>query len=59
MTMDEVKEKLVAKYYDECLICEILDISVEDLLDRFEDRILSKMELFRRESIEENEYDEH
>jgi len=59
MTLEEVKEKLIAKYYDECLICEILDITVEDLLDKFEDRILNKMDMFRRESIEENEYDEY
>jgi hypothetical protein len=58
MTLEEVKEKLIAKYYDECLICEILDITVEDLLDKFEDRILSKMDDFRREEIEENEYND-
>ena len=40
-TLEELKEA-VARDYDAVLVVEALDISVEDLLDAFEDRLIRK-----------------
>jgi|SaaInl5LU_22_DNA_1037371.scaffolds.fasta_scaffold150309_2 hypothetical protein len=47
-TFDELKDK-VARAYDVILLCEILEISEEDILDRFEDRFLNNIEVFEEE----------
>lgn len=36
---DELKDRILEEGYDECLICDILEISTEDLLDKFKDRL--------------------
>lgn len=47
-TFDELKEK-VSRGYDVILLCEILEINEEDILDRFEDRFIKNLELFEEE----------
>ncbi len=37
------------KQYDEVLLCELLDISAEDLVDRFMDRIKSRRSFITKE----------
>lgn len=51
-TLDELREKVI-KGCDVITLCELLDISESDILDRFEDRFISNIELF--EDID-NEY---
>lgn len=52
LTFQEVKEKLCT--YDEITILEILEISSEDLVERFEDKIEEKYETFSEDLEEEN-----
>ena len=42
--LEELKEDLLREY-DADLLLEILQISADDLLDRFEDRIITNWEL--------------
>lgn len=42
MTTNDAKDKLML--LDEILVMEILEISTEDLLDRFEDRLMDKLD---------------
>jgi hypothetical protein len=37
LTFEEIRERL--KQFDETILCEVLDISSEDLVERFADRI--------------------
>ena len=46
LTLDELKERILAEGYDECLICDILELSSEELLNSFEDKLLDKREEF-------------
>ena len=64
LTMDEIKEKVLQRYDPDDLI-EALDISSEELLDRFEDKLINRLEQFEEElqddtrpdtDEEENEY---
>lgn len=48
LTLEELKERL-AKEFDEVTLMEILGVTSEDLLDAFEERILSKFEELHRE----------
>ena len=50
-TYNELKER-IALAYDECLICDILEISPEELLDAFEHKLIGKREEFE----EDDEY---
>jgi len=52
LTFQEVKEKLCT--YDEITLLEILEISSEDLVERFEDKIEEKYETFSEDLEEEN-----
>ena len=51
-TLEELKEE-IARDYDAVLLCEILDISVEDILDAFEDRLLLCREQFTEDTCDE------
>ncbi len=51
LTLQELKDR-IAQAYDECLICDILEISPEDLLDAFEHKLINK----REEFAEDDEY---
>ncbi len=46
LTLEELKESIAAEGYDECLICDILEISTVELLDAFEDKLLLKRKEF-------------
>ena len=45
LTLDELKER-VSQNYDECLICDVLEVSALELLDAFEHKLIEKREKF-------------
>ena len=51
LTFQEVKERL--KSLDEVILCEILDISSEDIVERFEHNIYIRMEELIEELADE------
>ena len=55
LTLDEIKERLL-QHYDPDDLIEALQISSEEILDRFEDKLLRKVEEFHEE-LEEEVYD--
>ncbi len=52
LTMDEVIERILKRYDAEDLL-EALDISSEELLDRFEDKFINRLQVFEAEVDEE------
>ena len=54
LTLEEIKEKLL-RFYDPDDLLEALQISSEEILDRFEDKLLKKLENFQEELEEEYE----
>jgi len=50
-TLEELKEA-VARDYDVVLVVEAFDISVEDLLEAFEDRLIRNRDLFTEDDYE-------
>jgi hypothetical protein len=55
LTLEEIKERLLHLYDPDDLI-EALQISAEDILDRFEDKLLRKLDDFQEELEEVNEH---
>ena len=55
LTLDEIKERIL-QYYDPDDLLEALQISSEAILDRFEDKLLRKLDEFHEE-LEEEVYD--
>jgi molecular chaperone GrpE (heat shock protein) len=56
LTLEEIKERLLRLYDD---LLEALQISSEEILDRFEDKLIKKIEAFHEElEEEEGEYAE-
>ena len=53
LTLNELKEIIVQDGIDPCTICEVLDITTEDLLHEFEDKLIDK-----REEFEDNDDDD-
>jgi|TARA_R100000908_G_C3636857_1_gene75023 sulfur carrier protein ThiS len=59
--MDEVIERILKRYDAEDLL-EALDISSEELLDRFEDKFINRLQVFEAEvdedevEVEQDEY---
>jgi uncharacterized protein YabN with tetrapyrrole methylase and pyrophosphatase domain len=51
--MDEVRERVLARYDAEDLL-EALDITSEELLDRFEDKFINRLAFFE-EDVDEDE----
>jgi hypothetical protein len=45
----------VANNLDVCLLCELLNITPEDILDRFEDKVLDNIHLFEGWDLEEED----
>jgi len=45
MTYEELKEQIL-KHYDVDMLCEILEITSESLVDRYEDQVMKNMSLF-------------
>lgn len=48
MTLEELKEKLLALYDPDDLL-ELLEVTSEDLLDRFEDLLINRMDYLEKE----------
>lgn len=42
LTLEEVKRKLMR--LDEVIVLEVLDLNAEDIIDRFEDKIIDRLE---------------
>mgnify|MGYP003630518921 FL=1 len=58
LTLEEIKERLL-KTYDPEDFLEALDITSEQLLDRFEAELLNRLDLFEEElGFEEEDKDE-
>jgi hypothetical protein len=56
LTLEEIKERLL-KSYDPDDLLEALEITSEQLLDRFEDKFINRLDVFEQELEEEkNEY---
>ena len=56
LTMEEIKERLLQRYDPDGLV-ESLDLSSEEILDRFEDKLINKLEYFEQE-LEDETYNE-
>jgi hypothetical protein len=58
LTLEEIKERLL-KVYDPEDFLEALEITSEQLLDLFEDKLLNRLDIFAEElEIEEEDKDE-
>ncbi|MDB4435787.1 hypothetical protein N9152_00700 [bacterium] len=56
LTLEEVKERLL-KTLDPDDLLEALQITSEQILDRFEDKLINRLDVFEEElEEEENEY---
>jgi hypothetical protein len=56
LTLEEIKERLL-KTLDPDDLLEALQITSEEMLDRFEDKLINRLEVFEQElEEEENEY---
>mgnify|MGYP003121720416 FL=1 len=56
LTMEEIKERLLRRYDPEDLV-EALDLSSTELLDRFEDKLINRLESFEEE-LQDDTYNE-
>jgi hypothetical protein len=52
LTLEEIKEKLL-RFYDPDDLLEALQISSEEILDRFEDKLLRRLDEFQEDLEEE------
>ena len=55
LTLEEIKERLL-RFYDPDDLLEALQISSEEILDRFEDKLLRNLDEFQEDLEEEYEY---
>ena len=61
LTMDEIREKILDRYDPDDLI-DLLELTSEEILDRFEDKLINRLEMFEEELQDdtreetENEY---
>lgn len=54
LTLEEIKERLL-KLYDPDDLLEALQITAQEILDRFEDKLLRRLDTFQEEIEEELE----
>ena len=54
LTLEEIKERLL-KTYDPDNLLEALEITSEELLDRFEDKLINRLDIFEEELEEEDD----
>jgi|TARA_R100001163_G_C5001168_1_gene150235 hypothetical protein len=54
--MEEIKERLLQRYDPEDLV-EALDLSSTELLDRFEDKLINRLDAFEEE-LQDDTYNE-
>ena len=52
LTLEEVKERLL-KTFDPDDLLEALQITSEEMLDRFEDKLINRLDVFEQELEEE------
>jgi histone deacetylase complex regulatory component SIN3 len=57
LTFEELKERLLEKYDPDDFL-EFLEITSEELLDRFEDKLTNRLYFFTEELDEDEEKDE-
>jgi hypothetical protein len=56
LTLEEIKERLL-KTMDPDDLLEVLQVTSEEMLDRFEDKLINRLDVFEQElEEEENEY---
>jgi hypothetical protein len=55
LTLEEVKERLL-KTFDPDDLLEALQITSEQILDRFEDKLINRLDVFEQE-LEEEEHE--
>tara|TARA_R100000353_G_scaffold59789_2_gene47449 strand:+ start:159 stop:362 length:204 start_codon:yes stop_codon:yes gene_type:complete len=61
LTMDEIRE-MILKRYDPDDLVDYLELTSEEILDRFEDKLINRLEMFEEELQDdtreetENEY---
>lgn len=55
MTFNEICDKL--SHLDELDLLEILDISSDELVDRFQDKIESKLDYFKQDLEDDSDWD--
>ena len=56
LTLEEIKERLL-KTFDPDDLLEALQITSEEMLDRFEEKLINRLDVFAEElEDEENEY---
>ena len=56
LTLEEIKERLL-KTFDPDDLLEALQITSEEMLERFEDKLINRLDVFEQElEDEENEY---
>ena len=48
LTMDEIKERVLTRYDIDDLI-SLLDVTAEEIVDRFEDKFINRLALFEEE----------
>lgn len=58
LTLEETKERLLTLYDPDDLL-EALQISSEEILDRFEDKLIMRLEAFWEELLDEEEENEY
>ena len=46
LLLNELKEKITMEF-DVCLLCDFLEIEPEELVDRFEDKLIENLEKFK------------
>ena len=46
LTLNELKERIFQEAIDPCTLCEVLEITTEDSLHEFEDKLIDKREEF-------------
>lgn len=48
LTMDEIREKILDRYDPDDLI-DFLELTSSEILDRFEDKLINRLEMFEEE----------
>ena len=56
LTLEETKERIL-KTYDPDDLLEALQINSEEILERFEDKLINRLEKFWEAVVEEEEYE--
>jgi hypothetical protein len=54
LTLEEIRERLL-KAYDPDDLLEALQITSEELLERFEDKLINRLDVFEEELLEDSD----